>query len=254
MGENTKNGLTIEKQHHAWRVYHAASGLDVVGGLRLRRFAEEARDDFLSLDIDWTEDKASVSLQGEAWHETYRTWYNRARQTDLDPVTFEYYSWTSSYGQEIPSAARAAEYREAARLAAEEVDRPGDEIVLPGQHWYHFYDGQPRDDFGRRRWHSYWHDKSLPERGGSGTTRGQVFHADDREHMRKDLSEGTRVFLWPSREEVTVAALDVAQAEEDAAALAAACPRCHSAPGTACYHGARRQEHPHPERVTAAWK
>lgn len=88
-----------------------------------------------------------------------------------------------------------------------DLNRPGDDIVRPGQVWYQFYGSAERDTFGRLSFFMYWHSFPLedvcagPQRGT--TTRGQVFFTDDRERMREDLAEGKHVFLWPSGEEVT---------------------------------------------------
>jgi hypothetical protein len=115
MATDIIHGLGIEKQHHAWRVFHASSGLEVAGGLRQKRFAAEAREDLLRTPVEWgmTADELhkSGALNGSEARETVALWKARARRDDLDPDTFEYYGWSASYGQEVPSAEKAAEYR-----------------------------------------------------------------------------------------------------------------------------------------------
>jgi hypothetical protein len=83
--------------------------------------------------------------------------------------------------------------------------------IDPGAVFYQFY-GPPRDDWGRRSWFAYWQAPALADvlaghNDGELMVRGQVFFADDREHMQEDLRRGLRVFLWPSRQEVTATAL-----------------------------------------------
>jgi hypothetical protein len=112
--------VSLRGEGKAWYVEHAASGLPVFGGgyLRQRRFAEQARYDLLATGVDFTQDRDG--LRGHAL-DTARPamalWYQRARQDSTDPVTGEHYSWSTHYGQVVPSAAQAAAYR--ARLAEE---------------------------------------------------------------------------------------------------------------------------------------
>lgn len=115
-----------------WEVIHAASGLPVFSGgyLRQRRFAEQARADFLATGVDFTADSRTVYSQRERWRAPYALWRFRSHQDEIDPVTGEHYSSSTHYGQVIPSAAQAAAYRArraeeaeyAAQLAAWETD------------------------------------------------------------------------------------------------------------------------------------
>lgn len=93
-----------------------------------------------------------------------------------------------------------------------QVSKPGPKLgpppdAQPGEVYVQVYEPD-RDDFGRTGFFMYWYDKGLPERGpvggpSPGTTRGQVFHADERLRIASALAGGDRVFLWPSGEEVT---------------------------------------------------
>jgi hypothetical protein len=79
----------------------------------------------------------------------------------------------------------------------------------PGELYVQVYEPE-RDEFGRVRFFLYWHDPGLPERGPAGgpspgTTRGQVFYADERQSIAAALELGWRVFRWPSGEEVRAA-------------------------------------------------
>jgi hypothetical protein len=93
-----------------------------------------------------------------------------------------------------------------------QVSRPALDLgpapgARPGELYVQVYE-PVRDDFGRTGFFLYWHDKGLPALGPAGgpspgTTRGQVFRADERLRIAAALAEGDRVFLWPSGEEVT---------------------------------------------------
>ena len=59
MSDTDLHGLTMERHGNGWGVYHTESGLPVVdGGLRQRRFAEEARTELLETGVDFTQDKS----------------------------------------------------------------------------------------------------------------------------------------------------------------------------------------------------
>jgi hypothetical protein len=113
----TKDGLTVHRDGSGWTVCHAASGLYAVSRLRQRRFAEQARDDFLATGVDFTRDKGAVYGDRELWRAPYALWYQRARLAENDPATGEYYSASLHYGTVPNSARAAAEYR--AKRAAE---------------------------------------------------------------------------------------------------------------------------------------
>ena len=79
----------------------------------------------------------------------------------------------------------------------------------PGELYIQVYEPD-RDDYGRVRFFQFWHDASLPVLGPAGgpspgTTRGQVFYADERVKIREALERGDRVYLWPSGEEISAA-------------------------------------------------
>ena len=121
----TLGGLTVTSlrgEGKAWYVVHAASGLPAYGGyLRQRRFAEQARADFLATGTDWTLSAAELHRTGAlgAARSTVVTWTRRAMGADLgqlrgiDLRTGEHYSWMTSYGQFIPSAQHAKRLAEA---------------------------------------------------------------------------------------------------------------------------------------------
>jgi hypothetical protein len=104
-------GLAVRKDHTGWTVVHVNSGLYVASSLRQRRFAEQARTEFLALDVDFTGTKGEVAAQSEHWRAVHAKWWQRARQEHLDLVTLEYYPQSTHYGQCIPSARRAEELR-----------------------------------------------------------------------------------------------------------------------------------------------
>lgn len=108
-----EGGLEVRKDHTGWTVVHAASGLYAASSLRQRRFAEQARAEFLATGVDFTASKHEVYKARDKWTVVYLRWHNRASATDIDPETFEYYPSHSRYGQLIPSAELASEMREA---------------------------------------------------------------------------------------------------------------------------------------------
>jgi hypothetical protein len=118
---DVEGGLRIASlrgEGKAWYVEHDASGLEAVGGgfLRQRRFAEQARGDLLATGVDFTLSLQELSGKlGPAWPAVY-LWRKRAGQDEIDMVTGEHYSWSTHYGQVIPSKANAA--RIAAAMAA----------------------------------------------------------------------------------------------------------------------------------------
>jgi hypothetical protein len=77
----------------------------------------------------------------------------------------------------------------------------------PGELYIQVYEPD-RDSFGRVQFFQFWYDAGLPALGpadGSytGTTRGQVFSADERPRITEALDRGDRVFTWPSGKEIT---------------------------------------------------
>lgn len=111
---------SLRGEGKAWYVEHAVSGVPVFGGgyLRQKRFALECRADLLATGVNF--ELPLDGLRGGALRPAWRVmqlWKQRAQQDSTDPVTGEHYSWSTHYGQDIPSAAQAAAYR--ARLAAE---------------------------------------------------------------------------------------------------------------------------------------
>lgn len=113
---NYEGGLAVENLSGGWAVLHKASRLSVVTGLRQKRFAIEARAEMHATGVDFTQDAAGLhwgSPDADRYKHVMQKWQERAKRENLDPDTFEYYSKHSRYGQVIPSAAKAAELREA---------------------------------------------------------------------------------------------------------------------------------------------
>jgi hypothetical protein len=106
-------GLTVNKNGSGWRVTHAGSGLEVVSGLRQRRFAEQARTDLLATGTDFTQDSRAISAQRKQWADVYWLWQQRAHQVSYDDTTFEYYPHSVRYGTFVPSAGWAEAMRAA---------------------------------------------------------------------------------------------------------------------------------------------
>ena len=117
-GQDIAGGLAVTSLRDggkAWYVAHAASGLEVHGGgfLRQKRFAVEARAGLLETGVDWTLSVADLSGRlGVAWP-VVRLWRFRAGQDKIDLRTGEHYSWSTHYGQVIPSAEHAKRLAEA---------------------------------------------------------------------------------------------------------------------------------------------
>lgn len=90
-----KETLRVERGNKAWgwAIIHSASGNTLLErGLRLRRFAEAARDELLATGVDWG--KAADQLTEEdrlRSIDTWRRWTSRTRATHLDPETGEWY-------------------------------------------------------------------------------------------------------------------------------------------------------------------
>jgi hypothetical protein len=106
---------SLRGEGKAWYVAHAASGLEVHGGgwLRQKRFAVEARADLLETGVDWTLSVADLRGQLGAARPVVMLWRFRAGQDEIDLRTGEHYSWSTHYGQVIPSAGHARRLAEA---------------------------------------------------------------------------------------------------------------------------------------------
>jgi hypothetical protein len=116
------DGLAVRKGNSGWTVVHEASGLYVSSGLRLRRFAEQARTEFLALGVDFTGTREEVLSKAESWRVVIAKWRQRALQTHLDLDTLEYYGHFVHYGQVVPSARLAAELRRVRAVVAAELE------------------------------------------------------------------------------------------------------------------------------------
>jgi hypothetical protein len=107
--------VSLRDEGKAWFVIHAASGLPVFGNgfLRQKRFAVEARADYLATGVDWTQSAEALRGKLEATRAVHALWARRAGQDHIDMVTGEYYSDFVRYGQVIPSAEHAKRLAEA---------------------------------------------------------------------------------------------------------------------------------------------
>jgi hypothetical protein len=84
------------------------------GFLRQKRFAVEARANFLATGVDFTRDLNG--LRGgvlDPADGVMRLWRWRSRQDKIDLRTGEHYSWSTHYAQVIPSAQHAKRLAEA---------------------------------------------------------------------------------------------------------------------------------------------
>jgi hypothetical protein len=106
---------SLRGEGKAWEIIHAASGKPVLRGgwLRQRRFAEQARADLLATGVDWTLSASDLRGKLDAARPAVALWSWRARQDGIDLVTGEHYSWSTHYGQVIPSAEHAKRLAEA---------------------------------------------------------------------------------------------------------------------------------------------
>jgi hypothetical protein len=109
---DAQGGLVVRKENTGWGVWHASSDLSAATGLRLRKFAEEARTELLATGVDFTADARAIGGQHRQWATVYYRWRARAQGTSLDPDTFEYYSAFIRYGAKVPNAEQAALMRE----------------------------------------------------------------------------------------------------------------------------------------------
>lgn len=105
---------SLRGEGKAWYVEHAPSGKPATRGyLRQKRFALEARADLLATGVDFTAEPAAVVIERDRWKRVAALWAMRANQDHIDMVTGEHYSWSTYYGQVIPSAEHARRIAEA---------------------------------------------------------------------------------------------------------------------------------------------
>lgn len=109
---DAQGGLVVRHESGGWGVWHAASDLSAATGLRLRKFAEEARTELLATGVDFTADQRAIAAEHKKWSAVYHRWRTRARSTSIDPDTYEYYSAFIRYGTKVPNAGQAALMRE----------------------------------------------------------------------------------------------------------------------------------------------
>lgn len=114
---DAEGGLQVVSLHGkgaAWYVEHAPSGKPATRGyLRQKRFAVEARTALLATGVDFTADPAAIVIERDRWKRVAGLWAMRASQDEIDLVTGEHYSWSTHYGQVIPSAEHAKRLAEA---------------------------------------------------------------------------------------------------------------------------------------------
>jgi hypothetical protein len=109
--QDVEGGLAVVSPHGEgkhWYVEHEGSGLPLFGGyLHQKRFAAQARADFLGTGVDFTAGQPLVTAHRNSFGPVVTRWRRRAMQDRVDPVTGEHYSWMTHYGQVIPSRAHA---------------------------------------------------------------------------------------------------------------------------------------------------
>jgi hypothetical protein len=105
--KDSARGLKIIYDGHGWDVVHTASGLKVAMDLRLRRFAQEARREFLATGVDFTKGRDEVQRARGDWAKIYHVWWDRARRHGLDQETFEWYASYVPYGAKVPTTEQA---------------------------------------------------------------------------------------------------------------------------------------------------
>lgn len=106
--------VSLRGEGKAWYVEHAPSGKPATRGyLRQKRFALEARADLLATGVDFTAEPAAIVIERDRWKHVAALWARRAHQDHIDMVTGEHYSWSTHYGQVIPSAEHAKRIAEA---------------------------------------------------------------------------------------------------------------------------------------------
>lgn len=122
-------GLRVRKARAGWEVIHEDSGLALFSGLlRLRAYAEQARDELLATGADFTQDKRVLSGQRDAgWRRVSALWTRRAGQARADYETGEQYSATVHYGNPPQSLEAAANYRRALAWARELAETTSDD-------------------------------------------------------------------------------------------------------------------------------
>ena len=86
-----RSGLGVEASRGGWAVIHERSGLRIVPGtLRLRQYAEDARDELYATGADFTQDAlGEMEVRGVAC--VAQKWDGRSRQQGADPVTGDRY-------------------------------------------------------------------------------------------------------------------------------------------------------------------
>lgn len=92
--------LRVEKRGNVWGwgVLHVPSGLMLItGGLRLKKFAEEMRDEFTATGADFSTEKLSTEDRYKSVLVYYK-WRARSSASYIDPETGEWYSTHIPYG------------------------------------------------------------------------------------------------------------------------------------------------------------
>lgn len=116
--------------------------------------------------------------------------------------------WTGGFASREGGAVAGLPVRKGTLQVADPPDPKDGELYV--------YPYSERDDFGRRRFFLYWRGDlpagadghSAPARG----LRGQVYYADDRQHVREHLHSGAKALWWPTGDEITLDELATAQA------------------------------------------
>jgi len=133
IGVNTIKGLTLRSSHMGWGVWHQRSGLPLVVGLRQRRFAVEARHDFLATGIVFDRDAPEIQRDVAAFGAVYYKWGHRAESTAINPETYEFYAFHVPFGAAVPSQKEARAMRE--RMEIESCSEVSQELSGPLSQW-----------------------------------------------------------------------------------------------------------------------
>jgi hypothetical protein len=106
---------SLRGEGNAWEVLHDDSGHPLFrnGFLRQKRFAVEARAEFLATGVDFTRTARELTAEVKVLSPVLVRWQRRVVQDRIDLVTGEHYSWSTHYGQVIPSAVHAKRLAEA---------------------------------------------------------------------------------------------------------------------------------------------
>jgi hypothetical protein len=120
---------------------------------------------------------------------------------DYDTRVEQSERWTGGVVTRLRSGWRGAGVRKRQAVFAQAPDPKGGELYV--------YPYSERDEmFGRRRFFLYW--RGYLHSGPDGHSapcwglRGQAYHADDRQYIRRHIEAGGRAFWWPTGDEIAL--------------------------------------------------